>query len=117
MNGFGSISLRCSSSSVFLRAYFLLVWEHFFFDCLNILADNSRVSRMLAKNGETQSCKLQLCAAWSNTALQAPKRNRWNIWLIIYRIYIYRREGLSIPAYFIPAHVDGVWSQILGCCR
>ena len=55
MNGFGSISLRCSSSSVFVRAYFLLVWEHFCLeatiDCLNILADNSRVSRMLAKNG------------------------------------------------------------------
>ena len=23
--------------------------------------------------------------------------------------------GLSIPAYFIPAHFDGAWSKILGC--
>ena len=30
---------------------------------------------------------------------------------------MYRREGFIQPAYFIPAHVDGAWSKILGCCR
>ena len=30
-------------------------------------------------------------------------------------VYIGGRD-LSIPAYFIPAHVDGAWSKILGCC-
>ena len=37
------------------------------------------------------------------------------LFLYIY-IYIYRRVGLSMPAYFIPAHVEGGWSKILGCC-
>ena len=32
-------------------------------------------------------------------------------------IYIYiGGRDLSIPAYFIPAHVDGAWSKIMGCC-
>ncbi len=34
----------------------------------------------------------------------------------IMKLYIKGRD-LSIPAYFIPAHVDGAWSKILGCCR
>ena len=31
-------------------------------------------------------------------------------------MYIIGGRDLSIPAYFIPAHVDGAWSKILGCC-
>ena len=47
-------------------------------------------------------------------------RNReyFDIYIYIYVVYVYiGGRDLSIPAYFIPAHVDGAWSKILGCCR
>ena len=53
------------------------------------------------------------------THLGDPDRFPTQLEMSALHIYIYRyqREGLSIPAYFIPAHVDGDWSKILGCCR
>ena len=81
----------------------LLFWMHWIVQTL--LID--------ARAGQRMYMNLWTPMAWTPNA--RPPHKDIHIYIYIY-IVIYRREGLSIPAYFIPAHIEGAWSKILGCC-